>query len=658
MRQGVNIETSPEGSPPWRRLDLAIFICIVTGAFVLRLVYVLQYRSSPTFDHPIMDPLYHVEWARSIASGGGFMAGEPYFRAPLYPFLLAICFRLFGDSLLIPRLFQAALSAFACGFIFLIGRRVFGRLVGAVAGVLAAGYWLYLYFAGELLITTLIIFLDLVLVYLLLAADERRTAWRVFGAGLILGLSAIARPNILLFGIFALAWIVVSDMGRGRRAARNALLFGLACLIPILPITVRNYVAGHDLVLISSQGGVNFYIGNNVASDGVRAVVPGTRPDWWGGYYDSIEMAEKAEGRDLKPSQVSAYFFRRGLRFMADDPGAWLRLTARKIRYYTNAKETSNNQPIHFFAYRYGPIVRYLPVGFGIIAPFGILGLVLCFGRARKLFPLWGFVIIYSASVIAFFVCTRFRIPVTGIVIILACQAVRYIGASIRRARWRRVGLVVLALALLFPAVNVRPRELKDTDAEGYDIVGIIKLEDGDSAGAIEILREGILRYPDNAALLVSLGEALIQAGDLTEADHVLRRAIELRTNRAYESFGRAGYWLGYLAALRGDDDEAVMFFRQSIRHDPHFGKPYYYLGILMAKRGNLDEAVALFRKAADLIPEEDNAAFLADLHFDLGRALIQQGHEAEGMREIREALRLNPNHRRARTFLDHPPGM
>jgi tetratricopeptide (TPR) repeat protein len=656
MTQGADLETSPGGGARFRRRDLVIFGCIVAGALVLRLVYILQYRSSPTFAHPVMDALYHVEWARALARGESFMGGEPYFRAPLYPWLLSICFRLFGEGLLVPRLFQAVLSAFACGFIFLIGRRVFGRLVGAAAGAVAAAYWLYLYFAGELLITTLIIFLDLVLIYLLLAADGKRSAGRFFAAGLILGLSAIARPNILLFGVFALAWIVLSDAGRKRRAVRNGILFGLACLIPIVPITIRNYVIGHDLVLISSQGGVNFYIGNNAASDGIRAVVPGTRPDWWGGYYDSIEMAEEAEGRNLKPSEVSEYFFRRGLRFIAEDPGAWLRLTGRKIRYYTNAKETSNNQPIRFFAERYGPIVRYLPVGFGFVAPFGIVGLILCFSEARRLFPLWGFVVIYSASVVAFFVCTRFRIPVTGIVIILACEAVRYVVVSIRRARWRRTGIAVLALALLFPAVNVRPRELKDPAAEGYDSVGIIKLEEGDTDGAVAILSEGIRKYPDNAALLVTLGEALIRAGELPEADRVLRNAIELKSNKAYESFGRAGYWLGYLAALRGDDDEAIMFFRQSIRHDPHFGKSYYYLGILMAKQNDLDEAVMLFRQALDLAPESGDTAFAADVHFDLGRALIQQGREAEGMREVGEALRLKPGHGRARAFLEGRP--
>ena len=29
------------------------------------------------------------------------------------------------------------------------------------------------------------------------------------------------------------------------------------------------------------------------------AIVPGTRADWWGGYHDSVRMAEEAEGRAL-----------------------------------------------------------------------------------------------------------------------------------------------------------------------------------------------------------------------------------------------------------------------------------------------------------------------------------------------------------------------
>ena len=44
---------------------LAIFL----AAFLLRLIYILQYRSNPSFYLPMVDELWHLEWARDIAGG-------------------------------------------------------------------------------------------------------------------------------------------------------------------------------------------------------------------------------------------------------------------------------------------------------------------------------------------------------------------------------------------------------------------------------------------------------------------------------------------------------------------------------------------------------------------------------------------------------------
>ena len=46
------------------------------------------------------------------------------------------------------------------------------------------------------------------------------------------------------------------------------------CLI-IFPVTLRNYLIGDDWVLISANGGVNFYIGNNAHYDSTVAIHPG-----------------------------------------------------------------------------------------------------------------------------------------------------------------------------------------------------------------------------------------------------------------------------------------------------------------------------------------------------------------------------------------------
>ena len=71
---------------------------------------------------------------------------------------------------------------------------------------------------------------------------------------------------------------------------------GGVLLVVVLPITIRNCAVGGDAVLIASQGGVNFYIGNNPDSDGRTAIVPGTPGDWWGG------TTQPSPGRSKPPA--------------------------------------------------------------------------------------------------------------------------------------------------------------------------------------------------------------------------------------------------------------------------------------------------------------------------------------------------------------------
>ena len=56
-------------------------------------------------------------------------------------------------------------------------------------------------------------------------------------------------------------------MGACRRRPVGA---GLA----VFPVTLRNYVIGDDLVLVSAQGGANFYIGNGPDARGTRRKPP------------------------------------------------------------------------------------------------------------------------------------------------------------------------------------------------------------------------------------------------------------------------------------------------------------------------------------------------------------------------------------------------
>ena len=72
-------------------------VIIVICAFLIRFIYLTQIQSMPTFDSPTMDEQYHLELANQINNDN--LPAEPFFRAPLYPYLLAFFLKITDNSL-------------------------------------------------------------------------------------------------------------------------------------------------------------------------------------------------------------------------------------------------------------------------------------------------------------------------------------------------------------------------------------------------------------------------------------------------------------------------------------------------------------------------------------------------------------------------------
>ncbi|MEM6673678.1 MAG: glycosyltransferase family 39 protein, partial [Planctomycetota bacterium] len=144
--------TRSSGRPRTWRAPAALFLVAVA----LRVAYVLLYRDHPRFDAPAMDAGYHLAWARAIAAGAEFQDG-PFFRAPLYPLVLAGFVVLSPGGTLVPRLLQSLLGGLAVVLATRLGARVFGSRAGAVGGLLVAVSWILIAFDAELLIPTLLV---------------------------------------------------------------------------------------------------------------------------------------------------------------------------------------------------------------------------------------------------------------------------------------------------------------------------------------------------------------------------------------------------------------------------------------------------------------------------------------------------------------------
>lgn len=562
-------------------------------ALALRLVYLGFLVANPLFDMPTMDPGIHDSWAASLAgedSGGAFWQNEPYFRAPLYPYFLGILYKIAGtaDRYLLVRIVQFIMGALSCALLFLIGRRLYDRRTGLIAGLIAAFYWIFIYFEGELLLPVLINFLNLLAVLMLIEALRTPRAWYFLASGLLFGLSAITRPNVLLFIPFATIWLWVllhRSMPR-RRAFNHGLTFLLGVVLCILPVTIRNARIGGDRVLIASQAGVNFYMGNNEQSDGRTAIIPGTRATWKGGYQDAINIAENERGRELKPSEVSAFWMGKGLTFLREQPGLACGLYWNKARALMDYVEHSNNQNIYFFRNYNGFVNWPIFISFWMLLPIGLAG-ILVNRRDRHWALFTGFFVIYLASFLPFFVSARYRVPVVPFLILLAAVFIADRVRNLRERCWTRLGATLgLALALLI-VFQVNSSEVPDSDP----------------------------KLPATGHL--ALGNAFYHHGEFSQAtDHL---AMLANFREPYHS--RSLMLLGQINTHQGHHEQAAELFKQAIGLNPPLQKEVSallneqkelgVLALLLEDEADLDPRVRLegFRQIADELVAEKKYA-------------------------------------------------
>jgi predicted membrane-bound mannosyltransferase len=107
--------------PTDRGRVVAVALAVYGVAWLLRFLYVVHLRASPLFDAPMLDELYHVEWARGLAAGD-WVGSAAYFRAPFYPYLLGAAFALLRGSLFAARIVQVTYGALTPVVVLLIGR--------------------------------------------------------------------------------------------------------------------------------------------------------------------------------------------------------------------------------------------------------------------------------------------------------------------------------------------------------------------------------------------------------------------------------------------------------------------------------------------------------------------------------------------------------
>ncbi len=561
------------------RQDAWIFAAVGIVAFAVRLLYLWTYSKSPYWDALVLDPGSHWKLARSIAHGQG-MGEYPYFRAPLYFYLVAGFMKSFAEPLWGLRIFQALVGSLTASLTAALARQYLGRAASAFAGLLFALYWVPVYFDGEILIASPATFLGVVSLLAVMAADrtwqDNPRKWPWFGvAGLVLGVSVLARPNTLVFAAAVPAVLVLRSAWKSRQAGAGvllnlrtplagALLFCLGVAACLAPATVRNRAAGGEWLLLASQGGINFWIGNNKNADGRTVVVPLPRsriPSYYlkkhsdhpwineNVWISSKYVAEQDTGRNLGDGEVSDYWYGQSLEWMVENPGEALSLLAEKTLFVFQAREVGNNRDI-LYHQNIMPVLRALSaVNLAYLGPLILAGLVLAMGRARQwMWPLL-FFICYAATVIGFFVTSRYRMPLFPVGMCFAAFTLEELYRGIREFKTSGRGLARLAAMAA--------------------LVGIC-------AFLVNMPWPKWNDRPLRSAMHYNQGMALYKKHSYDAARQELQKALAIKAH-----YPEAHFWLGKVYEQTGQHKQAAEHYERSIEQAPSYAPAHYELGRL-----------------------------------------------------------------------------
>lgn len=165
-------------SVQWKALPELIFRKkLLYSAFFIRISWVTisyilySYYNGDPFEFRAADAYgYHEEakWMVNVIKGGYWDTFWAYYLPRLsdmgYPVYLTFIYYIFGDSIIIARIFKAILSSFTVLFIYKIATRNFGVNTGRLAGIIAMLFPNLIYYTGLHVKETEMVFLTLLFI--------------------------------------------------------------------------------------------------------------------------------------------------------------------------------------------------------------------------------------------------------------------------------------------------------------------------------------------------------------------------------------------------------------------------------------------------------------------------------------------------------------
>jgi 4-amino-4-deoxy-L-arabinose transferase-like glycosyltransferase len=371
-----------------------------------------QYRTRPQEDH------FGFGWemgriARSIAQGHGFSSpygdstGPTAWEPPLYPYLMAAVFKIFGvytyASAWVLLTINSLLSALTCVPIYLIACKTFGERVA----LWSARTWAFLpyiwYWSVHWIWDTTFTPLVLALIFLVALELEESREWRNWiHFGVLWGLGALANPTMLAFLPFCGLWIWLQRHRRGLPSLPGVAVSSAIFFLVLTPWLVRNYEVFGRFVFVRDDFGLQFRLGNGDSADGMSRVY----------LQPNLDKLEFEQFKHLGELAYAGECKRLALDWIRTHPGRFAVISLKRFFYYWNGvpKPTESTS---FWDFR-----SSLFLASSVLATWGLILALRQERRGAWLFA--GLILMYPAVYYVVYPHARYRHPIEPELLILA----------------------------------------------------------------------------------------------------------------------------------------------------------------------------------------------------------------------------------------------
>ncbi len=555
---------------------VALFSCIAYDIF-LRHHYAF-YR------FPSSDVQYYLNWAKTILTQP-IKAQKIFWGIPFYPYFLAAVLQISAGKLFIVRLCQFILHALSSVLVFFIANKLFDKRIGKISAFLVAINPILIYYTWLLMPTTLITFMGLLLTYLLVLYPSSQNPKEWFLLGLIWGIAIIADGKFLIFFLLLSLW----NIGKRDQKRRGtpiplgpvktflALTGGVILILGAL--TIRNFIVFHDLLIISPQSGLSFFAGNNPSATGGYRNPIFIRPSHTTQDIDQRIFAEQSLKKKLAPSEVCRFWWGRGLRFIYQDPIAYLNLLRKKFSvFFIDAENTYDIDLI--FQKKF---IRKFNINPNrLIISLALIGILLSIWQKRSSPEILLLLLSQLFFSLLFFVNYRHKTTILPFFILYEAYAISAILEYIRLRKMRYLMSIIMLIGLFWAILKPARLPKNFINYTYWSKMAPILAENGKKKNAEKYYRYALAYAPLDTNTLYNMGTLYASQKQWQKAIPYFQRVIVLNPLEV-----NAWYNLAYCHQKTGDWNAALSEYKKVLHLAPSSKDALYQLARLYKEKGD-----------------------------------------------------------------------